>query len=46
MIACMFQAIFLQRVEILSSTTKSKKIEVKGGFYSEQDMKDELGYSS
>ena len=39
------QEIFLQRVEILSTTTKSKKIEVHGGFYSESDMKTELGYS-
>ena len=39
------QDIFLQRVEMFSSTTKSKKIEVKGGFYSESDMKTELGYS-
>ena len=34
----------MQRVEILSTTTKSKKIEVHGGFYSEADMKSELGY--
>jgi len=40
----MSQAIFLERVEILSVTTKSKKIEVSGGFYSEEDMKTELGY--
>lgn len=39
------EIIFLQRVEILSTTTKSKKIEVKGGFYSEEDMRTELGYS-
>ncbi|CAK9074820.1 unnamed protein product, partial [Durusdinium trenchii] len=37
--------IFMQRVEILSTTTKSKKIEIKGGFYNEEDMKNELGYS-
>lgn len=37
--------IFTQRVEVLSSTTKSKKIEIKGGFYSETDMKTELGYT-
>ncbi len=45
-IRCPFhgQAIFLERVEILSVTTKSKKIEVSGGFYSEEDMKTELGY--
>lgn len=35
----------MQRVEILSTTTKSKKIEIKGGFYNEEDMKNELGYS-
>ena len=39
------QAVFMQRVEILSTTTRSKKIEVTGGFYSEEDMKSELGYS-
>lgn len=41
----MHQAVFIQRVEFLSTTTKSKKIEVKGGFYSEEDMKTELGCS-
>ena len=35
----------MQRVEILSTTTKSKKIEIKGGFYSENDMRTELGYT-
>lgn len=35
----------MQRVKILSVTTRSKKIEVTGGFYSEEDMKNELGYS-
>ena len=35
----------MQRVEILSVTTKSKKIEIKGGFYNEADMKSELGYT-
>ena len=35
----------MERVEILSVTTKSKKIEVQGGFYSEDDMKSELGYA-
>ena len=38
------EAVVMQRVEILSTTTKSKKIEVKGGFYNEEDMKSELGY--
>jgi hypothetical protein len=31
-------------VELLSVTTKTKTLEVKGGFYSEEDMKTELGY--
>lgn len=35
----------MQRVEILSTTTKSKKIEVQGGFYSEADMKSELSFT-
>ena len=34
----------MEKVEILSVTTKRKKIEVTGGFYSEEDMKTELGY--
>lgn len=38
------QAIFLQRVEIISVSNKRKKIEVTGGFYSEEDMRTELGY--
>ena len=37
--------LFMQRVEILSTTTKTKKAEVKGGFYNEEDMKTELQYS-
>ncbi|CAK9082109.1 Uncharacterized protein SCF082_LOCUS39051 [Durusdinium trenchii] len=36
------KAVFIQRVEFLSTTTKSKKIEVKGGFYSEEDMKERI----
>ena len=39
------QAVFVERVEILSVATKTKTLEVKGGFYSEEDMKTELGYS-
>ena len=35
---------FLERVTILSSTTRSKKLQVTGGFYSEEDMKKELNY--
>lgn len=45
MICTLLKVVFIQRIEILSSTTKSKKIEVKGGFYSEHDMKTELNYS-
>ena len=40
------QAVFMERVEVLSVTTRSKTIEVKGGFYSEEDMRVELQYSS
>lgn len=39
------QAVFIERVEILSITTKTKTLEVKGGFYSVDDMKDELNYN-
>ena len=39
------EAIFLETVEILCVTTKSKTLEVKGGFYSEEDMATELKYS-
>ncbi|CAL1168484.1 unnamed protein product [Cladocopium goreaui] len=38
------KAVFLERVTILSSTTRSKKLQVTGGFYSEEDMKKELNY--
>lgn len=34
----------MQHVEVLSSTTKRKTVEVNGGFYSEEDMRNELGY--
>ena len=39
------QAVFIERVEILSITTKTKTLEVKEGFYSVDDMKDELNYN-
>ncbi|CAJ1428750.1 unnamed protein product [Effrenium voratum] len=39
------KAVFIERVEIFSMTTKSKTIEVRGGFYSAEDMRSELGYS-
>ena len=35
----------MESVLILNRTTRSKKLEVKGGFYSKEDMKSELGYS-
>ena len=38
------KVIFMQRVGILSATTKSKKIEVKGGFFNGEDRTNELGY--
>lgn len=41
---CSVQAVFLERVEILHITTKTKTLEVKGGFFSVEDMKNELGY--
>lgn len=39
------EAIFVERLEILSVSTKRKKVEVTGGFYSEEDMRNELNYS-
>ncbi|CAJ1341569.1 unnamed protein product [Effrenium voratum] len=33
------KAVFIERVEIFSMTTKSKTIEVRGGFYSAEDMR-------
>ncbi|CAK9101825.1 Uncharacterized protein SCF082_LOCUS47603 [Durusdinium trenchii] len=39
------KAVFIERVEILSITTKTKTLEVKGGFYTIEDMKNELKYS-
>lgn len=44
LLACT-QAVFIERVEILSITTKTKTLEVKGGFYTIEDMKNELKYS-
>ncbi|CAE7326209.1 unnamed protein product [Symbiodinium sp. KB8] len=35
------KAVFLERVEILSQKTRKKKLTVKGGFYSKEDMKTE-----
>ena len=42
--ASLMQAVFVERVEFLSVTTKTKTLEVKGRFYSKEDMKSELGY--
>ena len=39
------QAVFVERVEFLSVTAKTKALEVKGGFYSKEGMKSELGYT-
>lgn len=43
--ASLMQAVFVERVEFLSVTAKTKALEVKGGFYSKKDMKSELGYT-
>ena len=40
-----YKVIFIERVEIISVTTRSKTLTVKGGFYSAADMKSELSYS-
>lgn len=40
------EAVFMESLTILTRTTRSKKLEVKGGFYSKEDMKNELGYSA
>ena len=45
-LATRLQAVFLETVLILSKKVRSKKITVKGGFYSREDMKNELGYSA
>ena len=34
----------MESLTILSRSSRSKKLEVKGGFYSKDDMKNELGY--
>ena len=39
------QAVFMQTVEIFCKRTRARKIEIKGGFYSREDMRKELGYS-
>ena len=36
----------MESVTILTRTSRSKKLEVKGGFYSKEDMKNELGYAT
>lgn len=41
----MLQAVFMESLTILTRTERRKKLEVKGGFYSREDMKTELGYS-
>ncbi|CAE7278190.1 unnamed protein product, partial [Symbiodinium sp. CCMP2456] len=38
-------AVFMESLTILTRTERRKKLEVKGGFYSREDMKTELGYS-
>ena len=43
--ASLMQAVCVERVEFLSVTAKTKALEVKGGFYSKEDMKSELGYT-
>ena len=35
----------MESLVIMNRTTRSKKLEVKGGFYSKEDMKNELSYS-
>ena len=39
-----FQAVFVESVLVMSKSTRSKKLSVKGGFYSKEDMSTELGY--
>ena len=34
----------MESVTIMCQTTRKKKLVVKGGFYSKDDMKTELGY--
>ncbi|CAE7351284.1 unnamed protein product [Symbiodinium sp. CCMP2456] len=40
------KAVFMESVTVLCVTTRKKKLTVKGGFYSREDMKTELGYSA
>ncbi|CAE7459532.1 unnamed protein product [Symbiodinium microadriaticum] len=40
------KAVFIERVVVMSKKTRSKKLVVKGGFYSKEDMKTELGYGA
>ena len=35
----------MESITIMTSKTRSKKLTVRGGFYSKEDMKTELGYS-
>lgn len=35
----------MESLTIMTRSSRSKKLEVKGGFYSKEDMKTELGYS-
>ncbi|CAE7299174.1 unnamed protein product [Symbiodinium sp. CCMP2456] len=39
------KAVFMESLTIMTRSSRSKKLEVKGGFYSREDMKTELGYS-
>ncbi|CAJ1442800.1 unnamed protein product [Effrenium voratum] len=40
------KAVFLEKTTLLTVKERSKLLEVKGGFYSAEDMKAELGYSA
>ena len=35
----------MESLTIMTRSTRSKKLEVKGGFYSKEDLKNELSYS-
>ena len=39
------EAVFMESLTIISKSERRKKLEVKGGFYSKDDMKNELGYA-
>ena len=39
------KAVFMESLTIMTLSRRSRKLEVKGGFYSKDDMKTELGYS-